>query len=137
MNTESTKAQNKDKPYYREEPSIYAISWPGTSRIKLGFSDQTTTRFNNIGKKIKAYPIVLMVIPGTFTMEKLLHKTFAPWRMPKGPYGKEWFDFEEAAEQARSLFRAIHDNDKLIEAFTKHVGKEWSVVKSELEAKAN
>ena len=124
---------NAAKPFYRTEPSVYAIHWPDTTKIKLGFSDQTTTRFLNIGRIIGRHPKVLMVAPGTFKLEKKLHKTFDPWRLPPDDFGKEWFDFGAKILAVAELFERLHADDRLYRMFAGNLGRPWDIVRTELE----
>jgi len=90
--------RNAEKPYFRNEPSCYAIragKEPG-ERIKIGYTCQVSKRVNNLQLKTPRMLKILMVIPGDFHLEKKLHQAFAEYRI--SPFA-EWFLAQDQGEQ--------------------------------------
>lgn len=125
---------NRNKPYFRKEPSCYAMRY-GFKKggpIKIGFSDQVRRRYQNL-RGIRHPLIILMVIPGTFALEKILHRAFEPINikfgsalgeeMDLGEKEKEWFQSEDKEQQKaiEKLIKRIHKYDRIREWFVSEV----------------
>lgn len=119
---------NSDLPYFRQESSCYAIrrgKEPG-GPIKLGYTHQMHTRYKNLQNKIPEMLTFLMVIPGTFRLEKLIHKAFDRIRVSPDC---EWFLDPERARQVAldEMFREMHRNDDFCrEIMEKIAAGTWS-----------
>ena len=89
---------NAKKPYFRKEASCYAIrrgAQPG-GPIKLGFSNQLHHRYKNLQLEFPELLKFLFVFPGTFHLEKKLHRAFASIRVSESC---EWFHDPDPVNQ--------------------------------------
>jgi hypothetical protein len=139
--------RNSRLPYYRTVPSVYGIRYgfrPG-GPIKIGFSDQTRRRFQNL-RGVRKPIVFVMVIPGSFALEKLFHAAFAPLNlthesdlgkaMGLGEKESEWFSWPDRQRQKQLewLLKRLHQDNQAREWFVQDLGQGWS---GEFEARWN
>lgn len=70
--------------------TIYFAELPDRQRIKIGFSENPTQRFESLRRSFPGLHL-LGWMPGSQTLEKTFHAGFNEERLPKDSSGTEWF----------------------------------------------
>ena len=92
-----------EKPESPSSWRVYFLHFPELRRVKIGYSRDVTKRRRIIAQKRYGPCVLLGVLNGGRSVEKLMHERFASDRIDG-----EWFD-DRIIEDAEALIRADRD----------------------------
>lgn len=91
-----------------EQPEswVYVIGVPGSKVVKIGVARDVESRLRGIQNGNPAKLEVLWRTPGSYELEKKLHRKFRPFRVQG-----EWFDFKQSDPVACVAAMVAHLSD--------------------------
>jgi hypothetical protein len=112
----------------REKPSfVYVIGCDGSSRVKIGKSNDVAKRFGSIQRMSPVELRLLAYFPGGLKRERALHEKFAHLRT----YG-EWFDFgdrDPVAEVSAAVAALVAADEAEARAAAERTARPGTVVR--------